>query len=406
MNQKFLIYFTLTAAPLYLLKFSFFEIPFNLLEMLLILNIAIWILEIKKQSSKKISSTLPWQIIISIGLILFGTIISIATNNAAIAGLGILKSWFVLPLIFAYITYDTTENINELNHSLLSIYFSTSLVSIIAMTYKALSFVTYDDRLSAFYSSPNYLALYLAPGILLGCYFLRIAFIKNLSLIIKLLIVLSLVISLIVFYCTYSYAGWLAIILSLVITAFIYFPRKQFLMSFVCLSFLFLTIFFSQVNSQKFSNLLHFSERSSLSSRIMIWKASEKMLAKNYVFGIGPGNFQAKYLALQPSFPPYLEWAVPQPHNLFLAFWLQTGLFGLIGFLFLISFIFFQLTRTNHADVFLRALLFSFFLSVLFYGIIDTPFWKNDLAFIFWSVVGIFAAYLKFSSEKNSKKHI
>ena len=56
------------------------------------------------------------------------------------------------------------------------------------------------------------------------------------------------------------------------------------------------------------------------------------MIEKNPLFGIGPGNFQNKYLEYQKYFPPYLEWSAPQPHNIFLAFWLESGLLGLAGF--------------------------------------------------------------------------
>ena len=51
-------------------------------------------------------------------------------------------------------------------------------------------------------------------------------------------------------------------------------------------------------------------------SQIFIIKTSPETVLEDY----------AKLMHLseyQKHFPPYLEWAVPQPHNLYLAFWLQ-----------------------------------------------------------------------------------
>ena len=190
---------------------------------------------------------------------------------------------------------------------------------------------------------------------------------------------------------TYSYAAWIAVFLSATLTALFYLQKKKFFLLSLGLTVLFSFAALSQLNSQKFSSLIHFSQRSSLSSRIMIWKATEKMLLQNPILGIGPGNFQVKYLSLQAYFPPYLEWAVPQPHNVFLAFWLQSGLIGLVGFLLLLSFIFYQLLKKNQLKkISPELLLFSFFLYIILHGLVDTPFWKNDLSFLFWVYLGFF----------------
>ncbi len=395
LNQKLFIYTTLAAAPLYLVKFVFFQVPTNLLELFIFINVIIWLRVCYKKKLKKIWFPLPWQIVLSIGFIIFGVILSIFANNAIFTGLGILKSWFVLPLFFAYILYSTLNNSVEISQALFSVYFSNITVAIAGITYKILDFVTYDGRLSAFYASPNYLALYLAPGVLLGFYFFAQSLTSKASPLIKVLFGSSLAVILLVFFYTYSYASWLAVLLSFLVTCFFYLPKKRFIAILVCF-FTLIVVIFSQIHSPKFTDLIHTSERSSFSSRLMIWKASEKMLAQNLILGIGPGNFQTKYLALQPSFPLYLEWAVPQPHNIFLAFWLQTGLIGFIGFIFLISFVFHSLLHKIKLGA-TSGLLFSFFLYIILHGLVDTPFWKNDLAFLFWVFVALYAVLLKFS---------
>jgi len=145
-----------------------------------------------------------------------------------------------------------------------------------------------------------------------------------------------------------------------------------------------LLFIFSQAGKNKYNDFSHFTERSSLSSRTMVWKAAEKIISDNWFLGIGPGNFQTKYLEYQKYFPPYLEWAVPHPHNIFLSFWLQSGLAGLIGFLGLI---YLRIKETSE-NVFnknaLATLSTAILIYILIHGMVDTTYFKNDLAIVFW----------------------
>lgn len=90
-----------------------------------------------------------------------------------------------------------------------------------------------------------------------------------------------------------------------------------------------------------------------------------------------------------------LEWNVPQPHNLYLAFWLQTGLFGFAAFLGLVA-VFFRRTSmgVRTEDPFRRVLAHSLvcaMIAVLAHGLVDTPYWKNDLGFLWWSLFALAA---------------
>ena len=145
--------------------------------------------------------------------------------------------------------------------------------------------------------------------------------------------------------------------------------------------------------SQKFQTFLD-SPRSSLESRLMIWQSAWTIIKDHSLIGIGPGMFQKYYLDYQAKFPPYLEWAVPQPHNIFLAFWLQTGLLGLIGFIWLL-FRFFESVTPNRSDTpqkiskKLSLVLMAAMIYILIHGLVDTPYWKNDLSIIFWLLIAL-----------------
>lgn len=386
LNTQNLIYLTLFFTPLYLVRFNILNLPTNFSELLIIITILVWIRENKTNSISKIKKFfITYKFFsLTIFLILIGLFMSSFLNNNLLKELGIIKSWFILPIFFGFIIFDKTKNSSIFNKTLSTIYYSLLSISIVSIFYLIFSNLTYDNRLRAFYLSPNHLAMIISLGAIIGVW--QIAQNKNNYLyeLIKLSPIL------IALFFTRSYISWAAL---LIIFSFIIFfiqnKSKKFL--FISTLLIISFLFFSQENnSAKFKSLINFSERSSLNSRIIIWKSAQKILSNNWVWGIGPGNFQEKYLAYQQYFPPYLEWAVPQPHNLILAFWLQTGLLGLLGFLFLIFFWFLKIIKIliYHKDLNQKKIALVIF-SIIFYnliiGLVDTPYWKNDLSLLFWA---------------------
>jgi O-antigen ligase len=233
--------------------------------------------------------------------------------------------------------------------------------------------MTYDGRLQAFYNSPNYLAMYLAPAIVIG-----LILFSNWP---KFYGITLGIIGL-ALYLTFSYAAWIALLLSLIVILVFnnQFPKKIiWIFSLIILAFIFF-----QIRGKKVINLFENHPRSSWTSRIIIWQSARKILSDHWLLGIGPGNFQDQYLEYQKHFTPYLEWAVPQPHNLYLAFWLQTGLIGLIGFLSLLYIWFRQFFSQKPSRLAWIGLGIIFY--ILLHGLVDTSYFKNDLAIIFWMV--------------------
>ncbi len=387
-NVKNFIYLTVFFLPLYLVKFSIRGIPVNLLEILTGLTFILWISRINFSSCKKL-----WQehktYIVSLCLIAFGLTVSALINENYESGFGIIKSWFLVPWIFSLIVLSEIKTARDAKNVLKAFFLSAFFVSITSFIYFFSGQTTYDGRLGAFYLSPNHLAMFLAPALFAGLINLKISSAKNMSgFFFWIFCFFSIIFGL---YLTQSYAAFGAVLIGFILTKFItdgksFFSSKVFLF---CLLFPIVFIF-THWNSPKIESIKNNYERSSLSSRLIIWKSSIKILADNPLWGIGSGNFQNKYLEYQKYFPPYLEWAVPQPHNLYLAFWLQSGLFGLGGFLFIVGW---WLKKTiaiikKQPDNLPLALLGMVFY-ILSHGLLDTTIWKNDLALMFWMVIAL-----------------
>lgn len=377
-------------APLYLIKISFW--PLTALEALTWVFVLIWLVKrgLKKEKIKAMAGS---KLFLPIALILTGVSLSIFFSTDWRVGLGVLKAWFVAPLVFSYIFAQIFEAEEGRKVFFTALAISAGGTALIAALYFIFSRLTFDGRLAAFYLSPNHLAMWLAPGLIAGLsswFEAKKAWQRSGFLVINILLLISL-------YFTFSYGAWLGLGVALIFAVIClrYFEiistKKLAMIIGLLLFFLVLVGATGQFNGDggaKLEGLLS-SPRSSWQSRLMIWQSALLIVKDYWLIGVGPGLFQPQYLAYQKYFSePYLEWAVPQPHNLFLAWWLQAGLLGLVGWLWLTVIFFRQtrrtlLTKKSLPTIFLLAVMVYF----LVHGLVDTPFWKNDLALIFWLTI-------------------
>ncbi len=405
---NFGIYLIALSLPLYLVRLKIFWIPTTFLELMIYGLFIVWLVSRIKNNQILNSHILNSKFQLPILLLFFGATLSTLFSVDIITSAGIWKGWFVDPLLYLIVVISSlktkessvrtspeskllpeqTSSVwdKQVKNILIALILSGAGVALVALFYWARGQLTYDGRLRAFYLSPNHLAMYLSPILILSLYLyfcLRRKFFKILLFIVHCSLFM-------VIYLTFSYGAWLAVVAALfflLVTKaksqkFIYY-LAGFILLLVVLSFIW------QMPSQKFQTFLNFS-RSSLESRLMIWRSALEIIKDHPLVGIGPGMFQKYYLDYQSKFRPYLEWAVPQPHNLFLAFWLQTGLLGLVGFGWLLVRFFrgaFKKLFTAHCP--LVTVLVATMIYILVHGLVDTPYWKNDLSIIFWLITAL-----------------
>lgn len=389
---KNLLLLVVFFAPLYLIRFSIFNIPTNFLEISILIALFFCLL-FKSNDARKIRIEKKYLILIT--FIFLGMISSALYNQNLLRELGIIKGWFIFPLIFSLLLIKNTKNIQDANKILKVYFFSASIMSLLGLFFIATNRFTFDGRLEIFYNSPNYLAMFLSPAVLIGFYFLHSKPVSKTLLITQIIILINL-------YFTYSYSAWIAILFSALLFFLItnkeIFCKKKI----VIFSILIFLLAVSQINNQKIQTIFNPENHSSLESRFAIWHSATKIIADNFWLGIGPGNFQEKYLEYQKYFPPYPEWAVPHPHNIFLAFWLQSGIIGLISFVLLLIFwlqaiFLIPSKKRSTPEEKLGALLIVIMLYFLLHGMTDTTYWKNDLSLYFWIFfsLGIFFTNIK-----------
>ncbi len=429
----YLLCLILFLLPSYLIRFKIFNlIPTNFLEILIILVFIILLFnKVKNQSLKKWIKT----IILSLykeKIFFFGSIFIFAgiffsstlAQDQTVA-FGIFKGWFLIPFIFFLTLYDYLKDFPEKEKNkkikvLLNSLALSGLIYLVAFAFTPvfkkiynikIDFITFDDRLKIFFDSPNQLAMALAPVLLVFFHLLQEE--KN---IVKKMAYFNLIFVFIIFFLlTKSLGAIVAVFGALFFYTIFSFQNNLFLKffslveskmnasaklnsykkyQFYILSFclvisiiapLIFTFFYPQPSLQ---------DRSSFASRIMIWQSTRAILADNLIFGVGPGNFQNQYLNYQKKFPPYLEWAVPHPHNTFLTFWISGGILALIGFLFLMFWIIKNISPTFNSSFSISNFqktpyLVLYTLYFIIHSSIDTLYFKNDLSVLFWFSVSL-----------------
>jgi O-antigen ligase len=302
-------------------------------------------------------------------------------------GLGILKSFYFLPIIFSGVVLSLVfKKKISLKKMFLVYYCLTALLSFLGIIFVFYGKLAYDGRLSLWNDSPNQLAFFLAPGLIIGGwlwkkikredgYNHRNFWIASGSLVLigwALLRTESLG----------ALWGLLVAFLFLFWPNKINFLKKRFFYPFflgIFFSFFLALFFLAQIlQSVHYSPFLN---RSSLDSRLVIYQVATKIVTDNPISGIGADNFLEKYLFYQKYFQPYPQWAVPHPHNLLLNFWLEGGLGTVLGFSLLLLLLVPYFFGNKNKEENLVAAIFLFFLAS---GMFDTSFWKNDLAVVFW----------------------
>ena len=134
--------------------------------------------------------------------------------------------------------------------------------------------------------------------------------------------------------------------------------------------------------------------QNTLVGRFHLWAAALQMLSHHVLFGAGLSGFA---VLLAPYWNPTHADRFTYPHNIVLTFWSETGLLGLAAFAAILvvamakSWSGWRMAAPGWKALQLGALLAL--VAVVVHGLVDVPYFKNDLAFEFWVLVSlVFAA--------------
>lgn len=373
---KVLLFATILALPLYAVRFSVGPIPSTLLEILIYLT---FIFALISGSVSKIKNK---RALILGGLFVLVAMIGVLVDPDKIRALGLWKAYFFDGFLI-YLSALGYLGLEGKNRGKLSYYliYSGVLAAAIALVNYFGGTRSDEGRLLDFDGlSPNYLAMYLSPILALDLGLIALSE-KTRE---KIFCILLAVFFAMVLLMTGSRGAILALGAAVLLLG-LYFALKTKFKAAARVGFWAVLILVLAGLGWYFRPdfTSHARKASSSNVRYYIWSTSLEMIGKNPIWGVGLSNYQDYFSNLTKDRVNYPEFISPQAltaHNLYLQFYLVSSIFGPVVFIVFILFSKFWNLKNLPAALALMA--------ILAYGLVDTPFFRNDLAGLFWVIMG------------------
>ncbi|HPI67073.1 MAG TPA: O-antigen ligase family protein [bacterium] len=422
-NIKWAIYLIVFTLPTYLIRFQLGPLPLTLLEGEILILFLVWL--IKSLKYKNISArggsasggktlnqllVTNYQLLIPLILFLLSATVAIFISPNLREAAGIWKAYFIEPILFFVIFIKTIKK-EDLKFVFMFLCFNVLLLSLLAIYQKftgafiANSFwaEAATRRVTSVFPYPNALALYLAPiiTVLIGLIVSKCQSIlglakrsgagkcqrKNITLLLYYFI--TFITGFFAIYFTHSKGALIGILAGLLFYAIFFKPYRKYFIGILILIPLILYSFNPDLNLKGNATV---AGGDSISTRLDMWEETWQMLKTKPILGAGLAGYQAAVAPFHKK--SYIE-VYLYPHNIFFNFWSEIGLLGLLAFIGIIIY-FYKLgcdaliNNKNktiiHNSLFIIPVLTAM-TTLLVHGLVDVPYFKNDLAILFWLIV-------------------
>jgi O-antigen ligase len=406
-NPKWGIYLICALLPTYLIRFNILGIPATALEVMTLVLFGIWAiknLRLKKSlkfTNVKISDKF---LITGVAVFLLAATISMFLSPDFRAAAGIWKAYFIEPLMFLAVFISIIKK-DDIKNVIKALGFSALYISLYAFAQKFLGApITIpwqaEMRATSIFNYPNAVGLYLAPLIPL---FIHVILgdakrspgihvdspnksgndkIKNIFLIVAcILSVISIIFA-------KSEGALVALVAGFGIFLFIKLKnRGKIILSVIGSVTIAAILFLNFTPFPQVKEKLLLNDWSGM-VRKTVWSETWEMLKDAPVLGVGLSGYQTAIIPYHNA--KWMEIFL-YPHNIILNFWSETGILGLLGFILIIIGFYkkmFENSNIKNTDSPYFILVISMTV-LLVHGLVDVPYFKNDLSILFWALVGL-----------------
>jgi len=375
MSQIILIFLPL-ALPFYTVRFHIGSFPTTLLEITLLISLAWWIARIKNDGWQNSLQRIGKPLCTASVLWLIAGIISIFVASDHIAALGLWRAYFLEPVLAFIMLADLTRKNEDARLLLRSLAFATIVLALWAalQTYGLENIPAPWNappegiRATSLFPFPNALALFCVPTAIL---FFTLLINRKKQLISPALAVLAFAAGIAATFFAKSDGGLIALCAAIFVALFALRKTRWLSIALVIISCV-AVLAIPQVK-QTLSDQIMFREWSG-KVRLVMWDETVAMLRTRPILGAGLGAFPA---AIAPYHAATWMEIFQYPHNILLNLWSETGLLGLFAF----GWILLAWWRRG------RLLALPIITAIIVHGIVDVPYFKNDLAVLFWILV-------------------
>ena len=385
----------MALAPAYVVRWHYGFYPTTLLEHTIVVTVLVFLFETWRSGARlEWRSPFVWPAL----LLVIAAALDVVEAPSRVAALGLFRAYFIEPLAMAFVLVHIMNTPRRAFVVLAGLGVAGIVVSApnAVVVLEALRAHTYDVTQTppvVIYTTANALALFLGPLLAFAATLLLHADDRN----VRAGSAVFLVVAGPAMLLTFSRGGLLAMAVVAVGLAISHRRRLWLLAGTAAAAAVLLLIppIFHRI-AIEFQNVggTTFFGRA---GRLSLWSATLQMLSHYPVFGAGLSGFADRI-------GPYWNATHPErfidPHNIVLNFWVETGVLGVIA----MAWIFFAAFRWSWTDrrvedglwraIDLGALLAL--VAVVVHGLVDVPYFKNDLSLEFWTIVALVECVRRF----------
>ncbi len=377
---------TCALAPAYTIRWHLGPLPTTVLENAILVTIAAFIVE---SISQKTAPYWHTAVLAPAILFLLAGAISIAVAPDHRAALGLYRAYFVEPMAFGFVLINVITTPKRAYFLVAGLALGGSVAGVAngAVVLNALRHHTYDVVNTppvVIYNTANAVALYLVPVIALAGAiamhwpsqrerWVAAAFAALGSI----CVVLS-----------FSRGGYLALAAVAAGLALTHRRRWMLIGAGVLVGAALMLI--PTLRHRVLTDLDPSNGHNTLVGRVHLWSVALQMLRDHPIFGAGLSGFAT---VIAPYWNPTNIDRFTYPHNIVLNAWTETGLLGVAALAWILVTGFRSSWRgwrsappgwrVVHLGVLLALV------AVVVHGLVDVPYWKNDLSLEFWTILSL-----------------
>lgn len=371
--------------PTYLIRFQLGPLPSTALELTFGALALVWLVKYSRYDFENIIAAIKKYklLFIAFGIFFLSSVVSVIISDLFLLSLGLWRAYFLEPMFF-FVILIGRKDVIKLKDLIWGLVLSTLSISIYCLVQKFTGWgiatpewtAAATRRVTAFFSSPNAVGLYLAPVLMLMISVV-VKKIKQPRDIRFWLLVVAVALSLITVIFTKSQGTWIGLTAGLLVFLF-FLNYKKIVVVMAVLGIIF--ALFVPVMRQA----VLFQDQAG-QNRLRLLGYTKTFLSKtpaNFILGTGLGEFFRK--VQKPYYNDKIMERLIFPHSIFINFWTEIGLSGMLSTGIIIGYIFYLANKIRNNDKIVGAGLMAMLVVLVVHGLVDVPYFKNDLSFLFW----------------------